>query len=40
MCEINHSKADVLCSCDIAVDVVHLDIKRILLESLVSHPYS
>jgi hypothetical protein len=39
MCEINHFKAFVLCSCDMAADLDHLHVKRIHLESLVGHPY-
>jgi hypothetical protein len=39
MCEINHFKPFVLCSCDVIADVDHLHIKKIHLESLVSHLY-
>jgi hypothetical protein len=39
MCEINHFKAFILCSCDMAADVNHLHVKRIHLESLVGHLY-
>jgi hypothetical protein len=39
MCEINHFKPFVLCSCDVTADVDHLHIKKIHLESLVGHLY-
>jgi hypothetical protein len=39
MCEINHFKDFILCSCDVAVDVAHLYVKRIHLEFLVGHLY-
>jgi hypothetical protein len=39
MCEINYLKKIILCSCDVAVDVTHLHVKRIHLESLVGHLY-
>jgi hypothetical protein len=39
MCEINHFKAFVLYSCDIAADVDHLHVKIIYLEFLMGHLY-
>jgi hypothetical protein len=39
MSEINHFEVFVMCSGDVAVDVNHLHIKRIHLESLVGHLY-
>jgi hypothetical protein len=39
MSEINHFKVFILCSDDIAVDVDHMHVKRIHLETLVGHLY-
>jgi hypothetical protein len=39
MCEINHFKSFILCSCDMTADVDHLHVKRIHLEFLVGHLY-
>jgi hypothetical protein len=39
MCEINYFKVFILYSCNVTVDVDHLHVKRIHLESLVGHLY-
>jgi hypothetical protein len=39
MCDNNHFKAFILCSCDVAADVDHLLVKRIHLEYLVGYLY-
>jgi hypothetical protein len=39
MCDIHHFKVFILCSCDVAVNVDHLHVKRIHLESLLDHLY-